>query len=63
MQNWRKICCKKCVTAAEDAVKSVAGVTKYEIVSKAESFTVEGEFTKSALAAALNSAGFAGDIK
>jgi copper chaperone CopZ len=57
------LCCKKCVTAAEDAVKSVAGVTKYEIVSKAESFTVEGEFTKSALAAALNSAGFAGDIK
>lgn len=57
------LCCKKCVTAAEDAVKSVAGVTKYEIVSKAESFTVKGEFTKSALAAALNSAGFAGDIK
>lgn len=57
------LCCKKCVTAAEDAVKSVAGVTKYEIVSKADSFTVEGEFTKSALAAALNSAGFAGDIK
>jgi hypothetical protein len=38
-------------------------VTKYDIVSKAESFTVEGEFTKADLVAALNSAGFAGDIK
>jgi len=57
------LCCKKCVTAVEDALKSINGVSKYEVVSKAESFTVEGEFTKSALASALNSAGFAGDIK
>ena len=57
------LCCKKCVTAAEGAVKSVSGVSKYEIVSKAESFTVEGEFSKSDLVAALNAAGFAGDIK
>ncbi len=57
------LCCQKCATAATDAVKSVAGVTKYEIVSKAESFTVEGEFAKADLVAALNSAGFAGDIK
>ena len=57
------LCCKKCVTAAEGAVKSVSGVSSYEIVSKADSFTVEGEFSKSDLAAALNAAGFAGDIK
>lgn len=57
------LCCKKCVTAAEGAVKSVSGVSKYDIVSKAESFTVEGEFSKSDLVAALNAAGFAGDIK
>lgn len=57
------LCCQKCATAATDAVKSVAGVTKYDIVSKAETFTVEGDFTKADLAAALNSAGFAGDIK
>lgn len=57
------LCCKKCETAAADAVKTVAGITSHTIVSKAESFTVEGEFTKSDLVAALNAAGFAGDIK
>lgn len=57
------LCCQKCATAATDAVKSVAGVTKYDIVSKAETFTVEGDFTKAELVAALNNAGFAGEIK
>jgi hypothetical protein len=57
------LCCKKCEVAAADAVKTVAGITKSDIVAKATSFTVEGEFTKSELASALNAAGFAGDIK
>lgn len=57
------LCCQKCADAASNAVKTVAGITKSEIASKAESFTVEGEFTKSELTAALNAAGFAGDIK
>lgn len=57
------LCCKKCETAAAKAVATVSGITKHDIVSKATSFTVEGEFTKSELAAALNAAGFAGDIK
>jgi hypothetical protein len=57
------LCCKKCEVAAADAVKTVAGITKSDIVAKATSFTVEGEFTKSVLASALNAAGFAGDIK
>ena len=57
------LCCKKCEVAAADAVKTVAGITKHDIVSKAESFTVEGEFTKAELVAALNAAGFAGEIK
>jgi len=57
------LCCKKCETAAANAVKTVPGITKSDIVAKATSFTVEGEFTKSELAAALNDAGFAGDIK
>lgn len=57
------LCCKKCETAAADAVKTVAGITKHDIVSKATSFTVEGEFTKAELATALNNAGFAGEIK
>lgn len=56
------LCCQKCANAAIDAVKTVAGVTKYEIVSKAESFTVEGDFSKAELNTALNAAGFAGDI-
>ncbi len=57
------LCCKKCEVAAADAVKTVPGITKSDIVAKATSFTVEGEFTKSELATALNDAGFAGDIK
>jgi len=57
------LCCKKCEVAAADAVKTVPGITKSDIVAKATSFTVEGEFTKSELTAALNAAGFAGDIK
>lgn len=57
------LCCQKCANAATDAVKGVAGVTKYDIASKAETFTVEGDFTKADLAEALNKAGFAGDIK
>lgn len=56
------LCCKKCETAAAKAVGTVSGITKHDIVSKATSFTVEGEFTKSELTAALNAAGFAGDI-
>ncbi len=57
------LCCKKCETAAANAVKTVSGITKHDIVAKATSFTVEGEFTKSELTTALNAAGFAGDIK
>jgi hypothetical protein len=57
------LCCKKCEVAAADAVKTVPGITKSDIVAKATSFTVEGEFTKSELTAALNAAGFAGVIK
>ncbi|MFZ2279244.1 MAG: hypothetical protein WAW39_15740 [Prosthecobacter sp.] len=57
------LCCKKCETAAANAVKTVPGITKSDIVAKSTSFTVEGEFTKSELTAALNDAGFAGVIK
>ncbi|WP_395749299.1 hypothetical protein [Prosthecobacter sp.] len=57
------LCCKKCEVAAANAVKTVPGITKSDIVAKATSFTVEGEFTKSELETALNAAGFAGDIK
>lgn len=57
------LCCQKCANAVTDAVKAVPGVSKYEVVSKAETFTVEGDFTKAELATALNNAGFEGEIK
>ena len=57
------LCCKKCADAAIAAVKTVTGITSNDIVAKSESFTVEGDFTKAELAAALNAAGFAGEIK
>lgn len=56
------LCCQKCATAAIDAVKAVAGVTTYNIVAKEPTFTVEGDFAKADLVAALNNAGFAGEI-
>ena len=56
------LCCKKCADAAIAAIKTVSGITKHDIVAKSESFTVEGEFTKAELVAALNAAGLAGDI-
>ncbi len=57
------LCCKKCSDAVTAAVTTVPGITKHEIAAKTETFTVEGDFTKAELAAALNEAGFAGEIK
>lgn len=57
------LCCGKCVTAAEKAVKSVKGVGRSEITKGASSFTVEGDFSTKELAAALNAAGLNGSIK
>jgi len=56
------LCCQKCVDAVADAVKTVPGITKSNIVSKEKTFTVEGEFTEPDLLAALNKAGFNGTI-
>ena len=57
------LCCGKCVTAVEKAVKSVAGVSSHDATKGAESFTVEGDFSTKELAAALNKAGFSGNIE
>ena len=57
------LCCKKCVTAVEKALKDVKGVTGSSIESKADSFTVEGEFSEGDLIAAMNAAGFHGSVK
>ncbi|MEQ1750039.1 MAG: cation transporter [Prosthecobacter sp.] len=57
------LCCGKCVKAMTDAVKSVAGVTETNIVSKESTFTVKGDFTESDLLTAMNKAGFTGEVK
>ncbi|MEI6712644.1 MAG: cation transporter [Verrucomicrobiota bacterium] len=57
------LCCGKCVTAVENAVKSVKGVTSHNAEKGASSFNVEGEFSTKELAAALNKAGFNGSLK
>lgn len=56
------LCCQKCVNAMTEAVKSVPGVTEYNIVNKEKTFTVKGEFTESALLASMNKAGFHGTV-
>ena len=57
------LCCGKCVTAAEDAVLSVAGVTGHNAVKGASSFKVDGDFSTQQLANALHKAGLHGEIK
>ncbi len=57
------LCCQKCANAMADAVKSVPGVTEHTVVSKASTFTVKGEFTEADLIAAMNKAGFHGEVK
>jgi copper chaperone CopZ len=57
------LCCGKCVTAAEKAVLSVAGVTKHDATKGAASFKVEGDFSTKELATALNKAGLNGSIQ
>jgi copper chaperone CopZ len=57
------LCCGKCVTAAEDAIMGVAGVTKHNATKGAKTFQVEGDFSTKQLAAALNKAGLHASVK
>ncbi|MBP6784710.1 MAG: cation transporter [Verrucomicrobiales bacterium] len=57
------LCCGKCVTAVEKAIKTVPGATTHTATKGAEKFTVEGDFSTKELAAALNKAGFSGSIQ
>jgi hypothetical protein len=57
------LCCGKCVTATETALKTVQGFSKHDAVKGAPSFTVEGDFSTKELAAALHKAGLHGEIK
>ena len=57
------LCCGKCVTAVEKAVKTVTGATSHNATKGADNFTVEGDFSTKELATALNKAGFSGSIQ
>jgi copper chaperone CopZ len=57
------LCCGKCAKAANEAIKTVAGITKGEAMPKVTTVTVEGDFKASDLIAALNKAGFNGKIQ
>ena len=54
------MCCAKCVTAAEKAIKSVEGVKSDNVAKGVDTFKVEGNFNAKALMEALDKAGFTG---
>ncbi|NBV86796.1 MAG: hypothetical protein EBS01_11190 [Verrucomicrobia bacterium] len=57
------LCCGKCVTATENALKTVAGFSSHTATKGSASFTVEGDFSTKELLAALHKAGLHGTIK
>ena len=57
------LCCGKCVTAADTAIKSVSGVSKHNAEKGAASVVVEGDFSTQALNNALHKAGFHGSFQ
>jgi copper chaperone CopZ len=58
--NGVHLCCGKCVSAVDDAVKSVKGVTGHTAEKNSKSFTVTGDFNAKELFDALHRSGFAG---
>jgi len=61
--NGLHLCCGKCVTAAEEAVLSVAVVPGHNATKGAASFKVDGDFSTEQLSNALHKAGLHGEIK
>jgi copper chaperone CopZ len=57
------LCCGKCVTATETALKTIAGFSSHTATKGAASFTVEGDFSTKELNTALHHAGLHGTIK
>ena len=51
------LCCGKCVSAADKAMKSVSGVREHTAKKNAESFEVTGDFNDSEVLKALQNAG------
>ena len=56
------LCCGKCVSAVDKAVKSVPGVKEHTAKKNAESFEVTGDFNDKAVTDALQKAGLTGKV-
>ena len=56
------LCCGKCVTAVDDALKTVAGVKSHTAVKNAKTFDVAGDFNDAEVFAALHKAGLSGRV-
>ena len=56
------LCCPKCVTAVDKALKTVPGVNENTAKKNAESFEVTGDFNDKEVVEALHKAGLTGKI-
>ena len=56
------LCCGKCVTAVDKAVRSVDGVKEHTAKKNAESFDVTGDFNDEQVIEALQKAGLTGKV-
>ena len=56
------LCCGKCVSAVDKAVKSVSGVKEHTAKKNAESFEVTGDFNDQEVVDALHLAGLTGKV-
>jgi copper chaperone CopZ len=56
------LCCGKCVSSVDKAVKSVPGVKEQTAKKNAESFEVTGDFNDKEVTDALQKAGFTGKV-
>jgi len=56
------LCCGKCVSAVDKAVKSVSGVNAHTAKKNADSFEVTGDFNDQEIVDALHKAGLTGKV-
>lgn len=56
------LCCGKCVSTVDKAVKSVSGVKGHTAKKNAESFEVTGDFNDKEVLSALQKAGLTGKV-
>ena len=56
------LCCGKCVSAVDKAVKSVSGVKEHTAKKNAATFEVTGDFNDQEVVEALQKAGLTGKV-